>query len=209
MRYTAIVLAGGQGKRLNLGYNKVFYHLADQRTVLEHACAAFMQDNDCQKIILVLAKNESLPFKLAKETVICPGGARRSDSVRNALAVLDSEYVMIHDGARPDITLNDLAALKEALTENEAAILATAVKDTVKYVEDTYIKKTLPREKIFLAKTPQAFKSSLIKKAYALSSKELNFTDDASLVEYHQLAAIKIVCCSTANNKITFPADLL
>ena len=98
MKYDAIVVAGGVGKRADLGFNKVLYRTRDGKTVLNHSCLNFINDDDCQKLIVVC--NFELDFKCDK-LVVVPGGKERYESVLNGLNEVTSDYVLIHDGARP------------------------------------------------------------------------------------------------------------
>ncbi len=209
MKYDAIVLGGGQGKRLGLGFNKVLYKLND-KTIIEKAMEAFEKDEDCLKIVCVLNKEDrdELTFKHDK-LVFVSGGKERIDSVFAALLKVDAPYVFIHDGARPDICLEDLMGLKEALKENAAACLGKMAKDTIKVVQNGHIIKTLDRNTIFLAQTPQVFRSDLIKEAYQKAQEEgLFFTDDTAVFARYFKQAIKAVEAQGKNDKITFKEDL-
>lgn len=209
MKYDAIVLGGGKGQRMGLGFNKVLYKIKDEM-IIEKAMKSFLEDKDCEKIVCVLSKEdqEKLEAKSSK-IVFSEGGKERIDSVYNALKKVTSPFVMIHDGARPDITLEDLDNLKKALEEYDAACLGKYAKDTIKVVKEGIITKTLDRKEIFLAQTPQVFKSDLIKKAYQKAKEEgLFFTDDTGVFEHYINKAIKAVEAKRKNDKITFKEDL-
>ena len=209
MKYDAIVLAGGKGTRLNLGYNKVFYKMDNGLTVFENACKPFIEDKDCEKIILVIADGEREDVFKNEKICFVSNGKERFNSVYNGLQVVDSEYVMIHDGARPYITSEDIENIKECLKEEDACMLALKAKDTIKEVVDGYIVKTLNRDHIYMAQTPQCFKSELIKAAYQKGLDDNgSFTDDASVLERYFDTKIKMVDSSTNNNKITFISDI-
>ena len=181
MRYDAIIVASGKGQRANLGYNKAFYMMKDGRSVVEHSVDLFVSDEDCGKVILVT--NEEYFDTLKKDKLVCvSGGAERKDSVHNGLKEAESEYVLIHDGARPFLHRESLEALKEKVSECDAAVLGRMAFDTIKQVKDGKIVKTLNREEIFQAETPQAFKTALIKDCFERCA-DVIFTDDASLVE--------------------------
>lgn len=206
--YDAIIVASGQGSRLNLGYNKVFYRFEDGYTILDKAMAPFLMDEDCKKIIVVTNQDD---FKLVlnhQKVVVTEGGKQRQDSVYAGLKLVDSPYVLVHDGARPYLMASELKALKKALMSEDAAILAVKAKDTVKLVNDGYIEKTIDRSKVYLAQTPQGAKSSILKSLYekAITS-HFNFTDEASVLETGGIK-VRVVDGSYANNKITFQADL-
>ena len=183
MKYDVIIVASGKGVRANLGYNKAFYKMKDGRTVLECSASLFIKDEDCQNIIVV-TNEESFDqvFKNEKVSVVA-GGEQRKNSVYNGLKKVSSEYVLIHDAARPFLKEESLNALKEEINKNKAAILARKAIDTIKVVDNNLIQKTLDRNTIYMAETPQGFETSLIKKCYE-ECENKSFTDDASLVEY-------------------------
>ena len=120
-------------------------------------------------------------------------------------------------GFRTGLRLNDILNLKkeniddilECLNKNNACLLVVPVKDTIKVCMDGNIVKTLPREQLVQAQTPQAFKTELIKRCYQ-KGKDQNYiaTDDASLVEYFENIEVKAVLGSYSNIKITTPDDL-
>lgn len=208
IKYDAIVVASGKGARLNLGYNKVFYKLDENTTILDMASRCFVEDEDCQNVIVVTNEEEFDLVKKNPKLVLVQGGKLRMDSVLNGLAKVKSDYVLIHDGARPYLDKHDLDNLKKALEDEEASILAVKVKETVKVVDDGYINKTLNRNQIYLAQTPQGFKTSAIINAFQKAKGvNIEFTDDASIAEYSGIK-VKIVEGSYRNNKITYLDDL-
>lgn len=208
IKYDAIVVASGKGARLNLGYNKVFYKLDENTTILDMASRCFIEDEDCQNVIVVTNEEEFDLVKKNPKLVLVQGGKLRMDSVLNGLAKVKSDYVLIHDGARPYLDKHDLDNLKKALEDEEASILAVKVKETVKVVDDGYINKTLNRNQIYLAQTPQGFKTSAIINAFQKAKGvNIEFTDDASIAEYSGIK-VKIVEGSYRNNKITYLDDL-
>lgn len=206
--YDAIIVASGKGSRLSLGYNKVFYKYEDGQTILDKACALFIEDDDCKNIIVVTNEEEFHLVNHNPKLILVRGGKMRKDSVYEGLKVVKSPYVLIHDGARPKLEVEDLDKLKSSLIENDAAILAVKAKETIKLVIDSYISETIDRNKVYLAQTPQGFRYEIIKNAYdkAIDS-EIEFTDDASIAEYVGIK-VKIVEGSYSNNKITYPSDL-
>ncbi len=210
MKYDVLLLAGGKGTRLNLGYNKVLYRMDNGLTVLENAMQPFLKDSDLGKLIVVASKEDQIQIKLQPKMEFVENGKERFNSVFNGLSKVESPYVMIHDGARPYITAEDIANLKVTLASEDACMLAKASKDTIKEVVDGYIVRTIDRKLIYLAQTPQCFASNLIKEAYLAASKsEANFTDDASVLEWYDSSRkIKVVDSVNSNNKITFRDDL-
>lgn len=203
MNYDAVVVAGGKGERANLGYNKAFYVMNNGKTVLENACSCFINDDDCKKIIVVCNEPEKV-FKNNKIEIV-QGGEKRSNSVYNGLCKCESEYVMIHDAARPYLNNDDVKKIKEALLTSDGVILATKAIDTVKFVENGVIKNTINRDNVYLALTPQSFKTALIKDAYGTLDVS-DCTDDASVFEKYN-HVVKVVEGSSDNIKLTYKED--
>lgn len=205
MKYDAIVVASGKGERANLGFNKVFYIMKNGKTVLENACSTFLNDDECNKVIVVTNEPEHV-FRNRKVEVV-EGGEKRANSVYNGLQRCESEYVFIHDGARPFFIKEDLDNLKNALVSCDGVILAKKATDTVKYVENEVIEKTLDRNNIYLAMTPQAFKTELIKNAYETLDVS-NCTDDANVFEKYN-HQVKVIEGSSTNIKLTNAIDFM
>ena len=182
MKYDVVIVASGKGERAKLGFNKVFFKMADGKTVLEHSASLFIQDDDCQKVIIVTSA-DCIDSVFKNDKVICVlGGKERRNSVENGLGEVNSDYVLIHDAARPFLHKQALQDVKKEVEKSKATILARRATDTIKVVEELKIVNTLDRNTIFMAETPQAFETSLINKCYK-ESENINFTDDASLVE--------------------------
>lgn len=204
MRYDAIIVASGKGRRADLGYNKVFYRMNDGKTILDHSILLFGEDEDCERIIVVTNPDYFSEVK-GNKVILVEGGKERKDSVRNGLMRVESEYVFIHDGARPFLHRESLERLKGKMKECDAAILGRMAHDTIKEVKDGKIVKTLNRENIFLAETPQAFKTDLIRDCFERCGDTL-FTDDASLAEAmgHE---VSVVIDEYDNHKLTGKGD--
>ena len=149
---------------------------------------------------------------LDKVSKIVVGGSERQLSVKNGLNAVskkNSDIVIIHDGVRPFLTEKNITDVVASAKKSGAAILAVPVKDTVKEASGEYINRTIPREKLWLAQTPQAFRYNVIKEAFENAERYgLTGTDDASLVEAIG-KEVSIVMGSYNNIKITTPEDLL
>lgn len=212
MKYDAIVLAAGSGSRSGLSYNKVFYKLND-KTVIENSLKLFINDNDCEKVILVISESEYDDFinlNLSSKVVFAYGGQERFNSVENGLSKVSSEYVLIHDGARPYLSKDDLDKLKAALYNYNAALLMVKSIDTSKIVSNGIIDRTLDRSTVYNAQTPQAFKTSVLSDAYKkLNAANISVTDDSQIVEMFTNEKIKVVEGSYSNIKITTKEDLI
>lgn len=202
MKYDVIVAAGGKGNRANLGFNKVLFKMANGKSVIENNIDIFLNDEDCQKIILVI--NEEIDFNNNK-LILVKGGKERFDSVMNGLNEVSSEYVLIHDGARPFLNIKALEKLKNKLEEKDAVVLGKMASDTIKIINDDKVVETLNRNNIFITETPQGFKTSLIKDCYKNKDDNYYF-DDASLVEAFN-HEVYIVIDEYNNKKLTSKED--
>ena len=206
MKYDAVVVASGKGTRMRLNFNKVFLTIGN-KTILERACLPFLEDKDCQLVVVVTQKENFELVVKHEKILLAEGGAERKDSVCNGLALCRSRYVLIHDGARPFLESEDLEKLKNELKTCDAAILARRSTETVKRVVNGVITGTLDREQLMFAQTPQGFRRKLLKEAYASLGDRQNYTDDASVMEaYGQ--EVRVVPGSPRNRKITYIEDL-
>jgi len=153
-----------------------------------------------------------------KQTVrIVKGGDSRQDSVAAALGEVmnETELVLVHDAVRPFVTVEQITRVIEEARRCEAAILGIPAMDTVKEVkraslpEDVaLITATVPRERVVLAQTPQAFSTKLLKEAFARAQADgVNASDEAGLVE-RMGHDVHVVLGSERNMKITKPADM-
>lgn len=211
MNYSVVVLCAGKGTRSGLNYNKMLYSFKD-KTVYEMTMELFLNDKRCKQIIVITKKEEVSELKkliVSDKIEYIFGGKERQDSVYNGLQVVNQDYVLIHDGARPYLKIENVNDLLKCLESNDACLLTVPVKDTIKICQDGKVVETLPRSMLMQAQTPQAFKTSLIKECYQLG-KDSGFlaTDDTSLVEKFKNTEIRTVMGSYDNIKITTPDDL-
>jgi len=213
MHVTAIIAAGGSGSRLGSAVPKQLLEVAG-RSLLRRSVEAFASHPAITEVIVALppALAADPPSWLAGVRIVA-GGDRRQDSVANAVdAVAEGcEVVLIHDAARPFVSRDVITRAIEGAVAYGAAIAAVPVSDTVKRVtrggEGAVILETLPRDEIFLAQTPQAFTSDVIRSAIAASRSGIAATDEAMLAERagHR---VHVVAGDAANVKITTPVDL-
>jgi 2-C-methyl-D-erythritol 4-phosphate cytidylyltransferase len=145
--------------------------------------------------------------KAWSKATICLGGVRRQDSVKEGLRKMkDCDWVIIHDGARPFLTLDLIQNGLEAARETGAAIVAVPVKDTIKLADDAgLITETPQRDRLWTAQTPQIFRFGMISKAYQDVTNEV--TDDATMVERLGYK-VKLYLGAYDNIKVTTPEDL-
>lgn len=214
---SAIVLAAGSGKRMGGKTMKQFLKIGSNPVIIQ-TLSVFEKSCLIDDIILVSPENEvdfSIRFvkaaSLDKVSKIVVGGSERQHSVKNGLNAVsqNSDIVIIHDGVRPFLTEKNITDVVASAKKSGAAILAVPVKDTVKEASGEYISRTIPRENLWLAQTPQAFQYNVIKEAFENADNlGLTGTDDASLVEATG-KEVSIVLGSYNNIKITTPEDLL
>ncbi len=218
MKYSVCLLAAGKGSRTKLEYNKVFYKMVNPRTgkeetVLDCSVSLFLEDLDCSQVIITCASSEldymTSLYQNYDRVQVVTGGATRQDSVGEALQVVNSPFVFIHDAARPYLKREQIEALKDALKIEKACLLMVPSVDTIKTVENGYVKETLVRSEVYHAQTPQCFETNLIKECHKKANQEQQLaTDDAQLVEWYSDIPIRVVNGDASNKKITLPSDL-
>lgn len=213
MQYTALIMAAGSGSRMGLDYNKLLYPLADGSTVLEKSVSLFQSDPRCAQLIIVCAPVDRDAFERlcgTQNILYVNGGATRQDSVYQGLKEVTQPFVLIHDGARPWLTIEYIDRLLEALVEHSACLLGVPVKDTIKEVENGMVKQTYDRSTQWAAQTPQAFRTELIRYCHERAQKDhITATDDAQLVEWYGEAAVLMIEGSDANVKVTTMTDIV
>jgi 2-C-methyl-D-erythritol 4-phosphate cytidylyltransferase len=220
MKVIALVPAAGMGKRMGAEINKQYLLLAG-KPILAHTLQVF-QDTPFIDDIYVVIPAAEIPYcqehvverhGLTKVRQIVPGGAERQYSVMNGLQAAaeagDDDVVLIHDGVRPFVPPRVLERAVEMARLHDGALVAVPAKDTIKVVVDGIVRATPPREDLWLAQTPQAFRYAVIRAAHEIAAAERYLgTDDASLVE--RLGKdIHIVVGDYRNIKITTPEDLV
>ncbi|MFH1452692.1 MAG: 2-C-methyl-D-erythritol 4-phosphate cytidylyltransferase [Armatimonadota bacterium] len=216
-KITAIITAAGQSRRMKSSVNKLLIKVKGV-PLLAYTIACFQKNKYIDEIIITSSKDSIKKYKeivkknkFSKVTKIIQGGATRFKSVYNALKEASGAgYVLIHDGARPLISQEVLNRTILALKKYKAVMAGVAPKDTIKEVNGKlFINKTIDRDKIYLAQTPQAFKTSLILEAYGKAPRAgKGITDDARTAEVLGVK-VKIVEGSYENIKITTPEDLI
>ena len=206
MRCAAILVAAGSGSRFGADTPKQFLALAG-KPVLRHAAEALAAAVD-----LIQPVGEAGPIEAALAGLdhlpTVPGGATRQDSVRAGLEALEPhapDVVLVHDAARPFIPPGTIPALLAALEQAPGAIPALPVPDTLKRVEQGVITQTVPRDGLYRAQTPQAFRFPVLLAAHRAGI--AGATDDASLLEATG-APVAIVPGAPENIKLTYPEDL-
>jgi 2-C-methyl-D-erythritol 4-phosphate cytidylyltransferase len=218
MRVVAIIPAAGAGQRMGGPLEKQFLSLRGI-PVLAHTLKVFDQSPEIDGVVLVVAsrQHEALekkilePYPCDKLLRVVNGGRARQDSVACGLEAVppECELVVVHDGVRPLVSVELLGSVLGAADSYGAALAAIPARDTVKRAEGMIVAATLEREEIWLAQTPQAFKVTLLRRAYEeAASTKLTGTDDAALVERLGVS-VHVVPGSEDNIKVTTPTDLI
>lgn len=216
-KFAVIMPAAGQSSRFKDKEKKPFANLDGRAVWLRSAELFITRDDVCQTLLVVnpadmeLFRRRYTANIAFMEIKIVEGGKERFDSVANALALLkpEAEFVAIHDAVRPCLTEGLINAVFAQAEKTGAALLGMPVRDTVKQADkEDKVVKTVPRQGLWLAQTPQVFRKDWLLEAYA-KRKELgqDITDDAQLVE----AAghpVRLVEGASTNVKITTKSDL-
>lgn len=217
---TAIVLAAGQGKRMGTSVQKQYIQL-EGKPVLFYCLDVFQKSEIIDEIILVVGEGQQeycqkeicQKYGIQKITQIVTGGKERYHSVYRALQhVKESDYVFIHDGARPFVTEKMIKDSYHEVQQYLACVVGMPVKDTIKIAdEEGFADYTPKRESVWMVQTPQVFETNLISEAYMhlMENENPGITDDAMVVETIMNRKVKLVEGSYKNIKITTPEDLL
>ena len=207
MRIAAILVAAGSGSRFGGDTPKQFISIAG-KPVIRHAAEALLRH-----VSVVQPVGEAAPIAAALDGLpvlpAVPGGTTRQGSVNAGLHALvphAPDIVLVHDAARPFLPAATVPALIEALRTHDGAIPAVRIADTLKRVQSGRIVATVPRDGLFRAQTPQAFRYHLLRALHATGDQ--GATDDASLLEAagHKVA---IVPGSDDNIKLTYQEDIV
>lgn len=212
MPCTAIIVAAGTSQRM--GYDKLAVPL-DGVPILARSLAVFMACEEISEIILVtpperMALLDETMF--TKPVLRIDGGTERYLSVAAGLAAvpLGSDFITIHDAARPFVSQSDIRAVLAAAREHGAASLARRVTETLKRADDLdFTAAAVPRENLWFIETPQIFRADLIRAAYKdVLENQLPVTDESSALEAIGIKT-KLIASTSPNPKITTPADLI
>lgn len=225
IKTTAIILAAGQGKRMNSKIQKQYMLLRD-KPVLFYSIDAF-EKSLVDDIVLVVGKGEIEycreniveKYGFKKVRTIVEGGKERYHSVAAGIEAVswNCDYCMIHDGARPFVTDVILERAIDTVKKVRACVVGMPIKDTIKIVDDNNdVESTPNRSRVWQVQTPQSFEYDLIKNSYRklidnedkLLSEGIMITDDAMVVEYFSNIKVRLIEGSYENIKITTPDDL-
>ena len=219
MKVAAIIVAAGSGKRMGQSTKKQFLSIGS-KPILAYTLDVFDSVDRVHRIILVIPRGWEAycqkeiieKYAYRKEIEVIGGGARRQDSVACGLALVSSDYeiVIIHDGVRPFVTRRMIVESIAEARRFGACVVAVPVTETIKMVKRKgVIDTTLPRKYLWRVQTPQTFRLSLIKEAYAKALKDRFYgTDDAQLVERTK-KPVRVISGDYRNIKITTTQDLI
>ncbi|MCX7816446.1 MAG: 2-C-methyl-D-erythritol 4-phosphate cytidylyltransferase [Syntrophales bacterium] len=219
LKAVAVVVAGGSGERMGSLEPKQ-YLLLKGIPILAHTLKHFESSPSIESVIVVVPPEDEekfkvdivIPHNLSKIRAIVPGGKKRQDSVWNGLLATDpdADVIVIHDGVRPLITAKTIEECIKLAAVKGAVIVGLPVHETIKTCSNEgIVVGTVPRDNLWIAQTPQAFRREIIMQAYTQALKNgIYGTDDASLVERIGFP-IQIIRGESTNIKITTPYDLI
>ncbi|PTP85967.1 2-C-methyl-D-erythritol 4-phosphate cytidylyltransferase [Vibrio splendidus] len=212
----AVVPAAGVGSRMKADRPKQYLQIHG-KTILEHTVEKLLSHPQVSKVVVAVSDDDpyypELPLNLNPQVIRVSGGTERADSVLSALDYIAqqqlSDWVMVHDAARPCIQLSDIDKLiSGAMTHDVGAILAAPVRDTMKRGAQGQIEHTVDRVDLWHALTPQMFRSKPLRKVLSEALQQgVSITDEASAFEWKGLSPA-LIAGRSDNFKITQPEDL-
>ncbi|MCC7429347.1 2-C-methyl-D-erythritol 4-phosphate cytidylyltransferase [bacterium] len=217
-KFSVVIPAAGTGKRMNSQTPKQFLEICG-KPVLAYTLETFAQVSEISELVIATGKNcftdvekilskINFPFK----TELVEGGKERQDSVFCGLQALKSKnIVLVHDGVRPFVTKNEILKIYQKVSEFGGAVLAVPTKDTIKIVENGFVKTTPERKTLWSIQTPQGFTFSVLFEAEKQAQKQGFYsTDEAAIVEkFFPNQKITVVEGTYSNLKITSQEDLI
>ena len=210
---SVIIPAGGTGSRFSKTESKLFSKFKDS-TIIEETITTLFNHHLIAEIILAYPINQENEFKkistkFKSKLSLTPGGQSRAESVKNAFKHVskESQNILIHDGARPNINDNLISKIINELNHHPMVIPGIPVTDTIKVISGKEIKKTLDRKTLIAVQTPQGFHKDVLSDSYKRISNIDHFTDEASLVESIGIKGV-VVPGSSQNIKVTEYKDI-
>lgn len=214
----AIIVAAGKGKRMDSNENKVFLPLLSN-PMIYYALKAFNNCKEINEIIVVAQKNDfgkineiKNKYNFTKIKNIVEGGKQRQDSVYNGLMSINNakkdDIVVVHNGSNPLLKESEIIDCLNSAKKYGVAVSCFRLKDTIKKINNNFVKKTLDRKDVYQMQTPQAIKYDIFVDGFNnIKKNKLKVTDDVSVAESLN-KKVKIVECSYENIKVTTQDDL-
>jgi 2-C-methyl-D-erythritol 4-phosphate cytidylyltransferase len=208
--FDAVIVAAGSGKRLGYDTPKAFVPLG-KKPLLSYSVETFLAHSSLRQLVLVVPEllvNKTRAMFNSKSISVIAGGKERWESVRNGCGKVDSEWVLVHDAARPFVTPSVIDALLEKRSRFDCVISAIPVVDTIRTFDHDVAGQTIDRSKLIRVGTPQLFRTLLLNKAF---SNEIDLcappTDEAMLIQNMGIP-VGIADGDPKNFKITTKEDL-
>ena len=213
---TAIIAAGGSSSRMN-GENKLLISIGNI-PVIAHSLITFQNCEAISEIIIAAHEMHleqytdiAKKYGITKVTKVVNGGKTRLHSVYNAVSASSdkSEYILVHDAARPLVTENDINTVIQDTINFHCAAASNKITDTVKKVSDQKAQSTIDRTDLYTVQTPQGADKSLLFAALqkAIEVSDGTVTDECSAIEKLSIKPY-MSNCSVCNIKITYPEDV-
>ena len=215
MKVTGIILAAGNSTRFGQNKNKNLFEI-NGKPIISHSIEAFNATKEVNDIILVIKDEERKYFddivkniNLNKPLKFVNGGSSRKSSVYNALCETNCDFVVIHDGARPNVKPEFMGSLLKAMKEYKGATVAVKSKDTIKICDDSQVvTSTTNRQNTWLIQTPQCFDMKVLKQAHEKFERDdTSITDDCMVLEKCGYK-IKVIEGDYSNIKVTTYDDM-
>lgn len=206
MKVSLVLACAGMGARTGLNKNKILYD-ANGITVLERTLSAFEDSGLIDQTIICASKTDFEQIKgLVKgKAQVVEGGLTRTQSVKNALSLVDGDIVLIHDGARPFVSTKLIKDCIDCTIKNGSAIPVIPTRNTMLKTQGEVVSEYLGKDQLFSVQTPQGFNSQLIKKAYEMSE-DKSYNDDGEV--YKQFIGELFTYAGDAKNvKLTYYED--
>jgi len=213
-----IIPAAGIGSRMQMPTKPKQYYVIDKLSIIEQTLSLFLHEV-FKKIVVAIHKKDThwntLSVSSAPEIYTVEGGQTRAESVWNGLKALEKfniqpmDWVLIHDAVRPCLTLEKLTQFIQMIkTEKVGGLMAIPMRDTLKYVINNEVSKTISRMNIWQAQTPQMFRYAYLVDALKYARlNNISISDEASAIEqlgHHP----RIIRGDSSNIKVTYAEDI-
>lgn len=215
MKISGIILAAGNSTRFGQNKNKNLFEINGE-PIISNSLKIFDNSEKINEILLVIKKEEKEYFeeiikrnKFKKTIKYVIGGNTRKASVYNAISQIDSDYVVIHDGARPNIKEEYIEKSIKELEEYKGVTIAVKAKDTIKICnENQEVVETTKRSNTWLIQTPQSFDRKILKESHEkFDANDESLTDDCMILEKCGYT-VKVIQGDYENIKVTTFGDI-